>query len=415
MRDRLLRERLFFFVLIGALLVLTALMVWPFLISILFALAVVVLLKPVYNWFLGTRLVKGRERRASALTVASFVLIIAIPLILIIWLAITQGVTLFRSMQLGDLDLSVDSTASSLEQLIQGIGLPGIEIDREEIAEGIQIGVSAAASWIGAVVITLGQSIPQYFTNGLIVIVVMYVLLPRFNRPGRQDILDLVPFPKEITQLFLDKFNLMIVAMFKGIFVISFLQGLAMGVVFWIAGVPYVFFLTILCIVLSLVPVVGISLVAWPVGILLILNNQTWQGVFVILTFIVVVGNIDTVLRPRLVPKEAYLNPALIILSVFGGLQLLGIIGVLYGPVIMILLVTCIDVYSKYLLRDDLQKLVDEGRLDLEELGLRPDDEDVMEKEKGIGFVAATMKSLATRFQLRLPEKGKPEGDEGGI
>jgi predicted PurR-regulated permease PerM len=346
--------------------------------------------------------------------VASFVLIIAIPLILIIWLAITQGVSLFRSMQLGDLDLSVDSTASSLEQLIQGLGLSGIQIDREEIAQGIQIGVSAAASWIGAVVITLGQSIPQYFTNGLIVIVVMYVLLPRFNRPGRQDILDLVPFPKEITQLFLDKFNLMIIAMFKGIFVISFLQGLAMGLVFWIAGVPYVFFLTILCIILSLVPVVGISLVAWPVGILLILNNQTWQGVFVILTFIIVVGNIDTVLRPRLVPKEAYLNPALIILSVFGGLQLLGIIGVLYGPVIMILLVTCIDVYSKYLLRDDLQKLVDEGRLDLEELGLRPDEEDVMEKERGIGFLAATMKSLATRFQLSIPEKGEAEGDKSG-
>jgi predicted PurR-regulated permease PerM len=412
MRERLLRERLFFFILVAILLVLTALMIWPFLISILFALAVVVLLKPVYNWFLGTRLVRGRERRASALTVASFVLIIAIPLILIVALAVTQAISLFRSLDLEIVDLSVNSTASTLEQMIQQIGLPGIQFNREEIAEGIQVAITAAASWIGALIISLGQSLPQYFTNGLIVIVVMYVLLPRFNRPGRQDILDLVPFPKEITQLFLDKFNLMIVAMFKGIFVISVLQGLAMGVVFWIAGVPYVFFLTILCIVLSLVPVIGISLVAWPVGILLIVNGQTWQGVFVILMFVIVIGNIDTVLRPRLVPKEAYLNPALIILSVFGGLQLLGIIGVLYGPVIMILLVTCIDVYSKYLLRDDLQTLVDEGRLDLEELGLRPDEEEVKETEKGIGFVAATMKSLATRFQLNLPEKGEAGGDE---
>jgi hypothetical protein len=165
--------------------------------------------------------------------------------------------------------------------------------------------------------------------------------------------------------------------------------------------------------ILSLVPVVGISLVAWPVGILLILNGQTWQGIFVILAFIIFVGNIDTVLRPRLVPKEAYLNPALIILSVFGGLQLMGVIGALYGPVIMILLVTCIDVYSKYMLRDDLQTLVDEGRLDLEELGLRPDEEE-KEKESGIGFVAATVKSLATRFQLRPPEKGEAASDGGG-
>ena len=51
------------------------------------------------------------------------------------------------------------------------------------------------------------------------------------------------------------------------------------------------------------------------VAILLLLSGQIWQAIFVIVMLIAVVGNIDAVLRPMLVPREAYLNPALTLLS----------------------------------------------------------------------------------------------------
>ena len=105
-------------------------------------------------------------------------------------------------------------------------------------------------------------------------------------------------------------------------------------------------------------------------GIVLIVSGSTWQGIFVIAAFLLVVANIDTVLRPVLMPKGAYLNPALVILSVFGGLGLMGFVGIIYGPVIMILLTTSIDVYTKYMLRPDLETLEKEGRINLVELGL---------------------------------------------
>ena len=160
----------------------------------------------------------------------------------------------------------------------------------------------------------------MFFTTIIIVLVILAVLLPRYKRPGKQDVVDIVPFPEEITQLYLDKVDAMITAMFKGTLVLAIIQGPAMGVVLWIAGVPYVTLLTLVSMVVSIVPIAGISWVAWPVGIILILTGNTWQGIFVIVAFLIVVSNIDTVLRPRLVPKEAHLNPALLILSVFGGL-----------------------------------------------------------------------------------------------
>lgn len=399
LRERLFRERSFFFVMVIILLLLTGLLIWPFVTSILFAVAMVVILKPLYDRLYSTKLGGENDSRTASITIIVFILIIAIPSILIIGAAITQAAALFQGVDLSEFENSIDTILNELQASIQAGGLVGIQIDPSQFSDSIQNIINSLAGWFGNVVIAVGQSLPAFFTNAMIVLVVMYVMLPRYNRPGRQSVLEIVPFPKEITQLFLDKFNSMIMGMFKGTFVISIVSGAAMGIVLWIAGVPYVMFLTLLSMFLAFIPLVGISLVAWPVGIALILSGSIWQGVFVILAFVLVVANLDTVLRPKLVPKEAYLNPALIILSVFGGLQLMGLIGIFYGPVIMILLITCIDVYTKYMLRSDLELLLSEEDVDLKELGLEPD-EDTGQVEP-TDFLSKTFKSFVGRFQAK--------------
>jgi predicted PurR-regulated permease PerM len=396
MRERLVRERIFFFLLVGALLILTLMMLWPFLNAILVAIAVVVILKPLYSWFLERKWIKGSENRATGATIITFVLVIAIPVVLIVGSAANQARALFSGLE--DADLSMGSIVSTIEDAVQGIAGEGFQIDRAQIAEIGQEVIQAIVVWFGDLVINLGASLPMFFTTVVIVLVIMAVLLPRYKRPGKQDVVDIIPFPEEITHLYLEKIDAMITAMFKGTFVLAIVQGLAMGVVLWIAGVPYVTLLTIVSMVVSIIPIAGISWVAWPVAIILILTGNVVGGIFVIAAFLIVVSNIDTVLRPKLVPREAYLNPALVILSVFGGLHLLGFIGIIYGPVIMILLVTSIEVYSKYMLRSDLEALAERGNLDLEELGLASREDDA-EEPKESGVVVNTLKGLATRFR----------------
>ena len=63
---------------------------------------------------------------------------------------------------------------------------------------------------------------------------------------------------------------------------------------------------------------------------------------------LLLVSNIDNLIRPRLVSKDAYLNPALILLAAFGGLSLFGLLGVIYGPIIVIFFVTTIEIYLKH-------------------------------------------------------------------
>ena len=396
MAERLIRQRIFFFGMVAILALLTLILVWQFVMPILLAVALVVILKPLYTWFWQKKWVNQKEGRATGATVISFILLIAIPTVLIIGSAISQANNLFSGLDLEGAEISLPSAITWIETTIQAIGAEGFQIDEVQFTETIQQAVSGIATWLGDIIVTLGQSLPGFFLNAMVVVVVLFVMLPRYKRPGKQDILDIVPFPPEITQLFLDKVDMMITAMFKGTFVIAFAQGAAMGVVFWIAGVPYAMFLMIVSMFLALVPFIGISLIAWPVGIILLLTGNTWQGILVILAFLIIVANIDTALRPILVPKGAYLNPALVILSVFGGLGVMGIIGAIYGPVVMILLVTSIEVYTKFMLRSDLEALEEDGRIDLAALGLVTDED---QERAGGEMVMSALKNVAARFR----------------
>ena len=65
MRERLFRERIFFFGMVLVLIVIAFFLVKPFITAILFALAMVVILKPLYNRLLEARWIKGNEKRAA--------------------------------------------------------------------------------------------------------------------------------------------------------------------------------------------------------------------------------------------------------------------------------------------------------------------------------------------------------------
>jgi predicted PurR-regulated permease PerM len=135
--------------------------------------------------------------------------------------------------------------------------------------------------------------------------------------------------------------------MFVGIFIIAVLQGLLMGVLYWMGKVPYLPLWTLLSLVAAMLPL-GASLVAIPIGILQLVAGNYTSAIIVLGGYLLLVSNIDNLVRPKLVSKEAYMNFALLMLSALGGYELFGFFGVIYGPVLMILFLTTVDVYLAY-------------------------------------------------------------------
>ena len=153
------------------------------------------------------------------------------------------------------------------------------------------------------------------------------------------------PLGEQVSDLYLAKAGAMVKATVRGQFIIALCQGIAGALSIYIAGFHDGFFMfVILLTMLSFIPL-GSGIVTIPVGIGMALFGNVIGGVFIVLFHILVVSSIDNVLRPFLVPNEAHLHPALMLLSVFAGLRMFGFWGIVLGPVIMIIIVTTISVY----------------------------------------------------------------------
>jgi predicted PurR-regulated permease PerM len=200
--------------------------------------------------------------------------------------------------------------------------------------------------------VNLGLSIPSLIVQGLIFIVVVATLLPVYDTLIPQ-LEEISPLGRELSELYNRKITAVVKSLIFGVFLIAIIQGAAMGIVYWIAGLPYVFLLT-------LIPMVGTSWLVIGIAILSFLAGHTTQAIIVLVGFFRVVNWIDILLRPELLQEEASINFALFMLSIFGGIAWAGVMGLFCGPVLMLLLVTTIEIYAEQYAHKD-RSLVDQA------------------------------------------------------
>jgi predicted PurR-regulated permease PerM len=344
-----LRERLFFYLVFIILIILMLLMLKPFFTVLIVSLISVIILKPVYTFYLGRDWVKGRKGLAASLTLLSVLVILIIPALLFVWLTVNQLSGLFEQLAALDLDAVIQEIQQSLEALPLVSGSQPLDTNTTESVRPL---FRAVAQGLAELVVSLGASIPGLIVQGVIFIVVVATLLPVYDTliPRLEEI---SPLGTELSELYNRKITAMIKALVFGVFLIAIIQGAAMGVFFWIAGLPYVFLLALLSMLLALIPMVGISWLVIAIAIISFLTGNWTQGVIVLVGFYGVVNWIDIMLRPKLLSEEASINFALFILAIFGGIAWAGFMGLFYGPVLMLLLVTTIEIYAERYAHED--------------------------------------------------------------
>jgi predicted PurR-regulated permease PerM len=344
----ILRGRAFFFGIFALLALMVLYLLSPFMSVILVSLVTAVMVKPLYDYYLGRKWVKNRARFAVTLTLITFFLIIIIPIFIIGFLLFSQSSELLDTISTSDFEFSLANLATELEEFLQQLpALSDIEISSEKIAQTlIDIG-STVLGWLADLAISLGTSLPSLFIGAIIFLVVVASLLL-----SSDDLYDrskeLSPLDIKITQIYFHKGREMIVSVIKGVFLLAVIQGAIMGVFYWLAGVPFTIFFTLLSMVFAILPVVGISFIVLPMALIFLLSGNVTSAVLVLIGFYIFVNPTDLTLRPRLISKEAYLNFTLMLLALFGGLALGGLLGMIYGPVIMILFITTIEIYAEY-------------------------------------------------------------------
>ena len=343
------RNRVFFWLAFLILIVLAILLIRPYFTVIVVSLIAVLMLTPLYNRFLTAGWVKGREKVAVSLTLASFVGILVVPIYLIVRILVAQLAAALN--YLGTLDL--DALLEELVQLLERLPLLGdLSPEASTLADSVQALVRSTAAAVTEMAVSLGASLPSLAIQGLLFVVLVAAILPQYKNLT-ESVQRYSPLGREISELYERKITAMISSLIKGVFLIAVIQGAAMGVFYWLAGLPWVFLLSLLSMLLAMIPLVGISWLVIALAVVAALTGNYTQAVILLFGFYGVVNWIDILLRPRLLSKEAYLPLAVFLLSIFGGLAWAGVMGLFYGPVIMILLLTTIQIYAEQYAQED--------------------------------------------------------------
>ena len=311
---------------------------------ILFSALVVILFNPFYHWLLA----KGRSPGKAALyTMLLSALVVVIPLVLVSVITFFQIERLVSTIASGSYPHNLTQLATDVITWANKL-LADVGVSYRLSVEGIAQALSSSAQNFGkAIVGGLFSSITGFFGLLTTAIIYIYVFMSMITHQGK--ILDtlkkLNPLGDTASNLYFDRIGAMTKATVRGQFIIAVFQGTVSAAVLALAGLDSLFFFFwMLLTVLSVIPL-GAGIVTIPVGIILILTGNIWQGVLVIVNHLVVVTNIDNVLRPKLVPRQARLDSALMILAVFAGLGMFGFFGIVLGPVLMIILVTTVQMY----------------------------------------------------------------------
>lgn len=145
----------------------------------------------------------------------------------------------------------------------------------------------------------------------------------------------LIPFEREIQDDMLQESRDLIFASVAVALLIAAIQGILGGIAFKVTGVHTAVFLGVLVAFCSIVPVVGSSLIWFPAGLWLAATGH-WGKALVILAICGgVAGLADNFVRPLLLRNRTRLNDLLLFLSILGGLNVFGLLGLVVGPTVV--------------------------------------------------------------------------------
>lgn len=128
-----------------------------------------------------------------------------------------------------------------------------------------------------------------------------------------------------------------------GSVVTALIQGISMGIAFWIAGLPSPLVFGALTAIVSFLPVGGTAFVWIPAALYLLAHGMTGKAIFMAAWGALVVGMVDNFVRPLLVAGRAEVGTLTVFFGVLGGLSAFGLIGLFLGPVILALVLALIQ------------------------------------------------------------------------
>ncbi|HMK31368.1 MAG TPA: AI-2E family transporter [Terriglobales bacterium] len=313
----------------------------PFLEPLAYAIVLAIACHPLLLWL--QKHVKNPSRASLLATLLVFVLFV-VPLMFLLLTASSQAISLAQSISHKSAEEG-GVTAFLIKILDKPIGWIGRHVDltKFDLRSQIKSHLNTAGKYLLGVAAQLLGNVAGFVVNAIITFLVLFF----FFREGRsilQHAVSLLPLSENQSRRILHGISDAIVGNVYGIVAVGAAQGLLTGIATKIVGMNSSLLLGLAAGGCSVIPVVGASVVWFPVALYMLFTGQIWKGIFLIVWGTLVVGTVDNIIRPLVVGGKVALHPVLLLFALIGGVQAFGFLGLFLGPVILSITTAVFDI-----------------------------------------------------------------------
>ena len=321
-------RQIFFLVIIALLGLLLFLELYTFLPALLGAVTLYIVMR---KWmFYLTIKKKWRKAWTAALLMFASLIVILLPIAVLINM-LSSKIT-FAIQHSNELISALKTIVADIEHRFD------IEIASDENINKLGTFISGGIPrLLSATFNTLGTIFFMYF--------ILYFMLVN-GRKMENDIYEHIPLRDENVEMLGKEVKNMVLSNAVGIPVIAFLQGVVALIGYFVIGVKEPWFWFVVTCITAMLPVVGAALAYVPLAILFFANNQTWQGVAMLIYGFGIIGLVDNVFRFTLAKKIGNVHPLVTVFGVIIGLSVFGFIGLIFGPLLISLFLLLLKIYS---------------------------------------------------------------------
>jgi predicted PurR-regulated permease PerM len=184
--------------------------------------------------------------------------------------------------------------------------------------------------------------------NGVASIAVMYLMLFFMfadYKKMESFLLRYLPFSTENSLRFAEELRNITFSSVIGLALLSTIQGILVGVGFWLFDIPQPLLYGLISIFAAFLPVVGSALVFVPGAVYALITGNTFGGVAMLIWGFGLVANIDNVMRIVISKQLGGIHPLITFLGIIVGLPLFGLTGLVIGPLMIAFFILLVRIY----------------------------------------------------------------------
>ena len=319
----------------------------PFLLPISLAVVLATLCFPVFSWT--CEKLQNHRNWAALLTCIWVTAIIIVPFVVLIILLAGQMTDVYQQFQSrlenGEwqefLNLQDNARLKPLADWISQY----VDLENLDLMGSLGAGLQQVSLFFLRQSTSIVSGLFRIIMNFLIMLFCMFFIF-RDGEYLTEMFKTLTPLTEGYRQLIINTFQEVSKATVIGTLLTAVAQGVAGGLLYWILGIPNALLWGCLTALFSLLPVVGTGIVWGPWALYFFLTQSTLQGTILVIGG-VLVGMMDNFLRALFIEGKAEMHTFIVFLSIMGGIGYFGLVGMIFGPIIVALGLTFLELYKR--------------------------------------------------------------------